>query len=170
VLWQFTVCVLWHVFTYIQDCDCTVSHRGLREKSCGSQKKTELLWTLERLRTKIFSNISDWVFRNLETWNNFEIQRLKGTAHDGDYMLATSWTSSLICARIHSAVFLKHSKYHMCWIRDVMFLLIQHSYKGKSVPLQVWSGPEGFRKLRFPDYMTTAQDGGKVVNLTHRLP
>jgi hypothetical protein len=32
------------------------------------------------------------------------------------------------------------------------------------------SGPEGSRKLRFPDYMTTAQDGGKVVSLTHRLP
>jgi len=24
------------------------------------------------------------------------------------------------------------------------------------------------RKLRFPDYMTTAQDGGKVISLTHR--
>ena len=32
----------------------------------------------------------------------------------------------------------------------------------KSVPLQAWSGPEGSRKLRFPDFMTTAQDGGKV--------
>jgi hypothetical protein len=41
---------------------------------------------------------------------------------------------------------------------------------GKAVPLQAWSGPEGSRKLRFPDYMTTAQDGGKVVSLTHRLP
>ena len=40
----------------------------------------------------------------------------------------------------------------------------------KSVPLQAWSGPEGSRKLRFPDYMTTAQDGGKVVSLTHRPP
>ena len=28
--------------------------------------------------------------------------------------------------------------------------------------------PEGSRKLRFPDYVTTAQDGGKVVSLTHR--
>jgi hypothetical protein len=26
------------------------------------------------------------------------------------------------------------------------------------------------RKLRFPDYMTTAQDGGKVVSLTRRPP
>jgi hypothetical protein len=32
--------------------------------------------------------------------------------------------------------------------------------KGKAVPLQAWSGPEGSRK--FPDFMTTAQDGGKV--------
>jgi len=39
---------------------------------------------------------------------------------------------------------------------------------GKSFPLQAWSGPEGSRKLRFPDYMTTAQDGGKVVSLMHR--
>ena len=26
------------------------------------------------------------------------------------------------------------------------------------------------RKLRFPDFVTTAQDGGKVVSLTHRPP
>jgi len=42
--------------------------------------------------------------------------------------------------------------------------------KGKAVPLQAWSGPEGSRKLRFPDFMTTAQDGGEVVSLTHRPP
>jgi hypothetical protein len=33
--------------------------------------------------------------------------------------------------------------------------------KGKAVPLQAWSGPEGSRKLRFPDFVTTAQEGGK---------
>jgi len=37
--------------------------------------------------------------------------------------------------------------------------------KGKAVPLQAWSGPEGSRKLRFPDFMTTAQGGGKVVSI-----
>ena len=42
--------------------------------------------------------------------------------------------------------------------------------KGKAVPLEAWSGPEGSRKLRFPDFMTTAQDDGKVVSLTHRPP
>ena len=39
--------------------------------------------------------------------------------------------------------------------------------KGKAVPLQAWSGPEGSRELRFPDFMT-AQESGKVVSLTHR--
>jgi hypothetical protein len=27
--------------------------------------------------------------------------------------------------------------------------------KGKAGPLQAWSGPEGSRKLRFPDFLTT---------------
>jgi len=40
--------------------------------------------------------------------------------------------------------------------------------KGKAVPLQAWSGRECSRKLRFQDFITTVQDGGKVVSLTHR--
>ena len=42
--------------------------------------------------------------------------------------------------------------------------------KCKAVPLQAWSGPQGSRKLRFRDFMTTVQDGGKFVSLTHRPP
>ena len=41
---------------------------------------------------------------------------------------------------------------------------------GRAIPLNAWSSPEGSRKLRFPDFMTTAQDGGKVVSLTQRPP
>jgi hypothetical protein len=47
-------------------------------------------------------------------------------------------------------------------------LLFNEWEKGKAVPLQAWSGPEGSRNLRFPDFMTTAQDGGKVVSFTHQ--
>ena len=42
--------------------------------------------------------------------------------------------------------------------------------KGKAVPLQAWSSLEGSRKLMFPDFMTMAQDGGKIVSLTYRPP
>jgi hypothetical protein len=31
----------------------------------------------------------------------------------------------------------------------------------KAVPLQARRGPEVSRKLRFPDFVTTAQDGGR---------
>jgi len=42
--------------------------------------------------------------------------------------------------------------------------------KKKTVPLQAWSGPEGSWKLKFPDFMTMPQDGGKVVSLMHWPP
>ena len=51
-----------------------------------------------------------------------------------------------------------HYIYPICIIKD------------KAVPLQAWSGPEDSRKLRFTDFMTTAQNGGKVLSLTHRPP
>jgi hypothetical protein len=51
---------------------------------------------------------------------------------------------------------------------DRKYFAIYHSKKSKAVRLQAWSGPEGSRKLRFPDFMITAQDGGKVVSLTHQ--
>jgi hypothetical protein len=40
--------------------------------------------------------------------------------------------------------------------------------KAEAVQLQAWSGPEVSRKLSFPDFMTTALEGGKVVSLRHR--
>ena len=42
--------------------------------------------------------------------------------------------------------------------------------KGKAIPLQAQKGPEGSRKLRFPDFVTTAQDVGRLPALrTGRL-
>jgi len=37
--------------------------------------------------------------------------------------------------------------------------------KGKAVLLQARSGPKGSRKLRFPDFVTTAQDVGRLSAL-----
>ena len=45
-----------------------------------------------------------------------------------------------------------------------------NGYKRKSVPLQAWTGPNSSRKLRFPDFVTTAQDSGRLSALrTGRL-
>jgi len=44
------------------------------------------------------------------------------------------------------------------------------SARGNAVPLQARRGPGGSRKLRFTDFVTTAQDGGKLSALrTGRL-
>ena len=51
---------------------------------------------------------------------------------------------------------------------DAFYTLKLNTKKCKAVPLQAWSDPDGSRKLRFPDFITTAQDGSKVVSLTHR--
>jgi len=52
----------------------------------------------------------------------------------------------------------------------IIFMKVDSKYKGKAVPLQDWTGPGGSRKLRFPDFMTTAQDGGRLSALrTARL-
>ena len=39
--------------------------------------------------------------------------------------------------------------------------------KGKTVPLQAWT--EGSRKLRFLDFMASAQDGGKANNVHYQI-
>jgi len=52
----------------------------------------------------------------------------------------------------------------------IIIISFMQGKKGKAVPLQAWSGPEGSRKLRFPDFMTAVQDGSKFVSLTHRPP
>ena len=43
------------------------------------------------------------------------------------------------------------------------------TFKGKSVQLQARSDPEGFRKLRFPDYVTMAQGGSKIASPRYRF-
>jgi len=49
-------------------------------------------------------------------------------------------------------------------------LKIMDIWSAKAVPLQAWSGPEGSSKLRFSNFVTTAQEGGKVISLMHRPP
>ena len=57
----------------------------------------------------------------------------------------------------------------LLYVKGALYLSVTgQQVKGKAVPLQARRGPEGFRKLRFPDFVATAQDGGKVVSLTHR--
>ena len=39
---------------------------------------------------------------------------------------------------------------------------------GKAIPLQAWTGPEGSRSLRLPDFKKSVHGCGKVVSPIHR--
>ena len=54
--------------------------------------------------------------------------------------------------------------------KQTVVFLTDKEGKGKAVLLQASSDPEGSKKLRFPDFMTTALYSGKIVSLTHRPP
>ena len=68
------------------------------------------------------------------------------------------WNSGLLVIRLGTDS-LKHSKA----LKGNKVKVKQSHYR----PGQV---QRVLRKLRFPDFVTTAQDGGKVVSLTHRPP
>ena len=57
-----------------------------------------------------------------------------------------------------------------CEIPDHIYWLYIYKCKGKVVPLQARRVPEVSRNLRFPDFMTTAEDGSRLSALrTGRL-
>jgi len=56
------------------------------------------------------------------------------------------------------------------WAVAMVGIVVTTKGKGKEVPLQAWTGREGSRKLRFPNFVTMAQDGGRLSALrTGRL-
>ena len=57
-------------------------------------------------------------------------------------------------------------KKSLLYLKQSWDVILTGKGKGKAVPLQAWSGPEGSMNLRLPDFMTTAQDVGKVVSLS----
>jgi hypothetical protein len=43
----------------------------------------------------------------------------------------------------------------------------KHTKNCKAIPMQSWTDPEGFRRLKLPDFQT-AHEGCKVVRPKHR--
>jgi len=84
-------------------------------------------------------------------------------------------TTSRVTGRFYPILYpWRHMMYPMTQERQMVISMelihLCHNLKGKSVPLQAWTSPEGSRKLRFPDFVTTAQDGGRSSALrTGRL-
>jgi len=47
-----------------------------------------------------------------------------------------------------------YKEYHLCWTRAFIPQIPSEISKGKTGPNQAWTGPESFRKMRFPDFKT----------------
>ena len=89
----------------------------------------------------------------------------------GSLVVSASWNHKGLSRSVYGIfVFYRVIEYYVIIhiVKGETFVEVVLKGKGKAVPLQAWSGPEGSRILRFPDFMTTAQGGGKVVSLTHR--
>jgi len=49
-------------------------------------------------------------------------------------------------------------------------VVVSSTVKGKAIPLQAWTGPEGSRSLRLPDLKRIGNEGRKVFSPRHRPP
>jgi hypothetical protein len=50
--------------------------------------------------------------------------------------------------------YLPYVRPHGVMLRNTLFLILIAVLKGKAIPLQALTGPEGSRRLRFPDFKT----------------
>jgi len=102
---------------------------------------------------------------------------LHGIVLYGIVLYCTVWNTTYVYQRINeisitsglhvSAVKQPLSGQCRTYTRYYIYIYI---YKDKAVPLQAWTGPEDSRKLRLPEFVTTAQDGGRLSALrTGRL-
>jgi hypothetical protein len=76
-----------------------------------------------------------------------------------------------VTRRVPNSKALSHETYlniNYPFVENLNLFYIYPFVTGKAVPLQTWSGSEVPKKLKFPDFLTTAQDCGKGVSLTHR--
>ena len=127
------------------------------------------LWIL--IFSKIFAGNISYLRITCEIWQKCILVTMQSTRYSWQNKLRNFPTD---CGKIHQyQIQLNPSSGNRvvpCGRTDGQTDTVKLIIKGKAVPLQAWSGPEGSRKLRFEDFMTTAQDGGKVVSLTHRPP
>ena len=91
-------------------------------------------------------------------------------------MVVRKILKSTSCLSLRPSVLKEQLIFHWTGLRDIGHWRIFRKsvevvqVKGKAIPSQAWSGPEGSKKFIFPNYMTMAQDGGNFVNPTHRPP
>jgi len=102
-----------------------------------------------------------WSKRPADMEGSCECMLNTKTVTDGVVWSVTLQSMSKIFTLKHICnVYVRIEILWLCFIEGVKVKLNQSHYRTEV--------PRGCRKLRFPDCVTVAQDGGKVVSLTHR--
>jgi hypothetical protein len=60
------------------------------------------------------------------------------------------WTFTFMCTPVHNEQTKKHEIHGVLWDKEHRL----YKKKGKAIPLQAWTGPEGSRRLRHTDFKT----------------
>jgi len=113
----------------------------------------------------IHQRVSKWEFNNI--YLLYLIWRLNMECAVGQ---RGEWCVGEICVLLSSTrteilnVFIISES--RCWDSNHLHIIV----KVKQSRYRPGQAQRVLRKLRFPDFVTTAQDGGKVVSLTHRPP
>ena len=117
--------------------------------------------------------VSEQPVAETSTWTHNTHERYDNHAPSG---IQTSNPSKWVAADSHLRLrehwdnwkFLRKQHYKQLLIHKICFTAVIwiRQKKGKAVPLQARTGPEGSRKLRLPDFVTTAQDGGRLSALS----
>ena len=103
---------------------------GVWPETCWAIKKH---WNNKFYYTVAFC----WFF----LWYSFHIITLWWAHYSPNYAYAFFWD-----LKLNVAIYVRHFNYFN--------LLSIWTGKGKAIPLQAWTGPEGSRRLRLPDFMT----------------
>ena len=74
---------------------------------------------------------------------------------------------SILCLRRFFVLLILHNSVLFSF-QDTTVVLVVVAVKVKQSHYKPGQAQRVLRKLRFPDFVTTAQDGGKVVSLTYR--
>ena len=131
---------------------------NLKTKALNTTGSVHLYNTLEPLMMGIVLPETCWAFNKI--YNKYHLLHLVGILfpHNSDIIfIYKEWSKSHLAPG--KRIWTSSVKELLCHSLHFSYAIIE----GKAVPLQAWSGPEGSRKLRFPDFMTTTQDGKKVM-------
>ena len=129
----------------------------------------------------------EFIINNFSAYSSYKIKHMsqycpldqlgltyeKKTGHEGFiYKIYKIYISYLYIYNLYIKIYIKLfcSVSLSLLFGEIWILYVKRKGKSKAVPLQAWSVPKSSRKLWFPDFMTTAQDGGKFVSLTPRPP